>query len=337
MNIIKKVIYATLLSLSSLSLTNSIAFADGKADAEAACPGCHGVIINGIQAVGSGGRNCAQRTTNEWVATIERMNAKGCGVPAGSIYGIALYLGSDCSGCRTTSTTSSTSTSTSTSTTSTTTTTLYVDPFGYDMGVSVTGSTVYPIPFHSGSYSVSYTGTITNYGPGIGVADIIFKDPLNLGSSSISLSNCVATGRYGCRATLAAGEQATVTASVGSVGLGTDTLFYISLSDVSGDAMFETNSTNNSATLSLASPSTSTTTSTSSTTTSSTTTTTLCNTYVNGTTQYKYSGSGSCHSFANDDVTAAHIVRDQSYCKKHVSHFNNKGNHVHAYPHPACM
>ena len=238
-----------------------------------------------------------------------------------------------------TTTTSTTSTSTSTSTTSTTTTTLYVvgDPFGYDMGISVTGSTVYPIPFHSGSYSVSYTGTITNYGPGIGVADIIFKDPLNPGSSSISLSNCVATGMYGCRATLAAGEQATVTASVGSVGLGTDTLFYLSLSDVSGDTLFETNSTNNSATLSLASPSTSTTTSTSSTTTSSATTTTLCNPYVNGTTQYPYSGSGSCHSIANDDVTGLHIVRDQSYCKKHMSHFNSKGNHVHAYPHPMCM
>ena len=73
------------------------------------------------------------------------------------------------------------------------------------------------------------------------------------------------------------------------------------------------------------------------TTVATTTTTTLCNTVVNGTTQYPYSGSGSCHSFANDDVTGAHIVRDQSYCKKHISHFNSKGNHVHAYPHPACM
>ena len=80
------------------------------------------------------------------------------------------------------------------------------------------------------------------------------------------------------------------------------------------------------------------TTSTSTTTTvATTTTTTLCNAYVNGTTQYKYSGSGSCHSFALDLVTGAHIVRDQKYCRQHMTHFNSSGNHVHAYPHPACM
>ena len=68
-----------------------------------------------------------------------------------------------------------------------------------------------------------------------------------------------------------------------------------------------------------------------------TTTTTSCNAYVNGTTQFPYSGSGSCHSFANDDGTGLHVVRNESYCKKHMSHLNSKGNHVHAYPHPACM
>lgn len=88
--------------------------------------------------------------------------------------------------------------------------------------------------------------------------------------------------------------------------------------------------------------STSTTSSTSSTSISTTTTTTTtiptsCNTYVNGTTQYPYSGSGSCHGYENGDMSGLHIVRDESYCKKHMSHLNSKGNHVHAYPHPACM
>ena len=75
----------------------------------------------------------------------------------------------------------------------------------------------------------------------------------------------------------------------------------------------------------------------SSTTTASTTTTTLCNSYANGTTSYPYSGKGSCHSYVNDDMTGMHIVRDQGYCKKHANHVNSDGNHVHAYPHPACM
>lgn len=73
------------------------------------------------------------------------------------------------------------------------------------------------------------------------------------------------------------------------------------------------------------------------TTTTTTAPTTGCNTYVNGTSQYKYSGKGSCHSFAEDLVTGMHIVRDEEYCKKHVSHTNSKGNHVHSYPHPTCM
>ena len=77
--------------------------------------------------------------------------------------------------------------------------------------------------------------------------------------------------------------------------------------------------------------------STTATTVINTTTTTLCNTYVNGTTQYPYSGSGSCHGYANSDESGLHVVRDESYCKKHMSHLNRKGNHVHAYPHPACM
>ena len=89
----------------------------------------------------------------------------------------------------------------------------------------------------------------------------------------------------------------------------------------------------------IATTSTSTSSTTTSTTSTSTTTstTTLCNTYVNGTTQYPSSGKGSCHSFAIDDMSGEHIVRDQAYCKKHMSHFNSKGNHVHAYPHPMCM
>ena len=72
-------------------------------------------------------------------------------------------------------------------------------------------------------------------------------------------------------------------------------------------------------------------------TTTTTTAMTGCNTYVNGTTQYKYGGSGSCHGHGDDLVTGDHVVRDQKWCQKHMTHFNSKGNHTHTYPHPQCM
>ena len=330
MNIVKKTMMSVLFGLSVLGLTTSMSANALNANAEATCPGCHGVIIGTTQAVGSGGRKCLQRSVSEWLSAISKMKNKSCNVVAGTEQGMAEYLACvENPACSTSTTTTTTSSTTST----TSTTTLPPTTGDYDMGITLTGSTSYPIFDHPNSYGVSYNATITNHGPGIGVADIYFKDPVSIGYSSIYISNCVATGRYGCRATLASGAQATVTASTANVGLGTNTLFNIFLTDVLGDTLIETNSANNSASLSLASPPTST----SSSTTSSTTSTTLCNTYVNGTTQYPYSGSGSCHSFANDDVTGLHIVRDQSYCKKHMSHLNSRGNHVHAYPHPMCM
>ena len=74
-----------------------------------------------------------------------------------------------------------------------------------------------------------------------------------------------------------------------------------------------------------------TTTTTPPTTVATTTTTTLkCNTSVNSTTQYKYSGSGSCHD-------KDHQVNPERWCKKHAPHLNSNGSHVHAYPHPLCM
>ena len=70
---------------------------------------------------------------------------------------------------------------------------------------------------------------------------------------------------------------------------------------------------------------------TTSTTVAATTTTTLkCNTSVNGTTQYKYGGSGTCHD-------KDHLVNSESWCKKHALHLESNGSHAHAYPHPACM
>ena len=92
----------------------------GCNDANYYCVGCHGVIVNGIQAAGSGGRTCVQRTHTEWTATIEGMNGKGCGVPAANIAGIASYLANLAPIDTTTTTTSTTLITSSTSTTTTT-------------------------------------------------------------------------------------------------------------------------------------------------------------------------------------------------------------------------
>ena len=84
-----KTLISTVLAISAFGFAaNANAV---NADAEASCPGCHGVVINGIQAVGSGGgKNCDQRSEAAWIDTIDRMNAKNCG--ANNVAGIAKYL-----------------------------------------------------------------------------------------------------------------------------------------------------------------------------------------------------------------------------------------------------
>ena len=85
MNIIKKITISALLSLSAFGLTASLpAFADGASDAVMYCTVCHdGITVNGA-VIGGGAKLCAQRSTSEWITTIDRMNSKGCAVPAGS-------------------------------------------------------------------------------------------------------------------------------------------------------------------------------------------------------------------------------------------------------------
>ena len=332
MNIIKKVIYATLLSLSSFSLTTSLALADGKTDAEATCPGCHGVIINNIQAVGTGGRSCVQRTATEWEATINRMNGKGCGVPAGSIAGIASYLACVTfpSGiCMPTSTTSSTSTSTSTTSSSNTTTS------------STTTSTFFErcspwnqLYISANPTSLSFTATEGGAIP----ASQSLTVSASVNQSFLTASWSVGAVPAWLSISPTGGSQGStqVTASIISTqlspGVYTATIYFTARDgcpyDYAGTSLTVTFTID---------PSTSSTTTSSTSTVATTTTTTLCNSYVNGTTQFPYSGSGSCHGFAIDDMSGAHIVRDQAYCKKHMSHYNSKGNHVHAYPHPSCM
>ena len=330
MNIIKKVISAALLAFSTLGLTISpLAFADGKTDAEATCPGCHGIVINGIQAVGTGGRTCAQRSVAEWTATIDRMNAKGCWVPAGSIAGIANYLaglGSTTSSSSTTSSTSTSSTSSSSSTTtsSTTTTTffelcspwnkLYIGTYPTSLSFTATEGGTIPASQSLTVFASVNHSSLTVYWSAGGIPEWLSISPTGGFQGSTQ-------------------GTASITSTQLTAGVYTATIYFTARDscpyDMAGTSLPVTFTID---------PSTSTTTASSTTpTTSSTTSTTLCNTYVNGTTQYKYSGSGSCHSFANDDVSGLHIVRDQSYCKKHMSHFNSKGNHVHAYPHPMCM
>ena len=257
MNIIRKIIISALLSLAAIGLTTSLpAFADGASDAALYCSGCHaGLTVNGVM-IGAGSRACGQRTAAEWSTTIERMNGKGCGVPAGSIAGIASYL------------------------------------------AGLGGATVPPTTCYDtwGGTLISYNGTCptntTSIPPPICTNGSPYLDqPFFNGSTWTCVPALICYNPDGSSFGTYAGSCP---------------------------------------------PGTSTTPPTSATTTT-TTTTTLCNTYINGTTQFPYSGSGACHSFAIDDMSGAHIVRDQSYCKKHMSHFNSKGNHVHAYPHPACM
>ena len=120
---INKTMISALLAVSAFGLTASMSASALNADAEAACPGCHGVVINSIQAVGSGGRNCSQRSVSSWLSTISKMKGKGCKVVAGTEQGIADYLA--CVGnpaCTTTTTTATTASTTATTDTTTATT-----------------------------------------------------------------------------------------------------------------------------------------------------------------------------------------------------------------------
>ena len=219
-----KTLISTMLAITAFGFTASANAQN--ADAEASCPGCHGVVINGIQAVGSGGgKACGQRSEASWISTIDRMNGKNCG--AQNVAGIAKYLA----------------------------------------GIGLT-----PPP------TVAPTTTTTT----------TTRAPTTVAPTTVAPTTTTTTAAPGVTTTNTAGPMTTTTTT---------------------------------------------------TTVAATTTTTMssgCNTYVNGTTQYKYSGSGSCHGHS-DDGTGIHNVRDQNWCKKHMTHFNSSGNHTHAYPHPLCM
>ena len=122
---INKTMISALLAVSAFGLTASMgAYADGKSDAEAACPGCHGVIIGVTQAVGSGGRKCTQRSESAWISTFAKMKSKGCNVVSGTEAGMAAYLACvENPACGTTTTTTATTASTTATTASTTATT----------------------------------------------------------------------------------------------------------------------------------------------------------------------------------------------------------------------
>ena len=241
---INKTILSAVLATAALGLTaNANAV---NADAENSCPGCHGVVINGMQAVGSGGgKNCAPRSEAEWVVTIDRMNGKNCG--ASNVAGIAKYLfafGTTTNLGTTTTTTLPVTTTTTTTlpvTTTTTTTTTLPTTTTTTTTLPVTTTTTLPVTTTSTTTTVPVTTTTT--------------------TTPQTTNTTVAT---------------------------------------------------------------------------TTTTTSGCNTYVNGTTQYPYSGSGSCHGHG-DDGTGNHIVQNQKWCQKHVLHMNSSGSHAHAYPHPRCL
>ena len=320
MNIIKKFQFAawSVLFAAGLAVSSAV-YADGQSDVANYCSGCHGVTVNGVVVASDGAKNCLQRTATEWEATINRMNGKGCNTPPVSIAGMASYL----AGVGSTST--STLTTTSLTTTSSTTTTTWIErcnpmsSFGYSVSPS----------------SLSFTSTQGGPLPGSQLLSVWVLDngPAMASWAASNIPTWLSISPAG------GGEGAPydVIASVNTTQLSAGV--YTAIINFNFfDGCYRHGALTVTVTFNI-DPSTSTTntSTTSTTTTSSTPTTTLCNTYVNGTTQYPYSGSGSCHGFAIDDMSGAHIVRDQSYCKKHMSHFNSKGNHVHSYPHPMCM
>ena len=138
---------------------------------------------------------------------------------------------------------------------------------------------------------------------------------------------------------VASGDVNLVAAYLATVGVTTATTTTTTATTATPTTTTATTATPTTTTATTATATTTTATTATPTTTTTTTSTTMmgCNTYVNGTTQYKYMGTGSCHSFAEDLVTGLHIVRDQTYCQQHMRHENSRGNHVHTYPHPQCM
>ena len=62
------------------------------------CTSCHdGLTVTsaaGSVVIGGGVRPAPQRSFADWVNTVNRMNDKGCGVPAGAVTSIANYLAS---------------------------------------------------------------------------------------------------------------------------------------------------------------------------------------------------------------------------------------------------
>ena len=373
MNIIKKITISALLSLSVFGLTASLpALADGASDAALYCTGCHnGLTVNGPMVftpivVGGGSMACLQRSVADWVSTINRMNGKGCGVPSHLINGIASYLNNGwfqmlcyypngtsfpnsgdlpcppgtsntppptCSNglptyvggsgyqwwqgtwvCPSTTTSSTTSTSSSTTSSTTTTTVFKCSPYYFSDSPS----------------SLSFTATQGGGLPTSQSLSISFYNYLQIPQWSV-----ISAPAWLSVTPMNGSGSAGLTVSIPSTQLapGVYTGFIDFSSSTLGCHIYIKNSVPVSFTVE---PTVTTSTSTT-TTVATTTTTTLCNPYVNGTTQHKYSGSGSCHSFALDLVTGAHIVREQKYCRQHMTHFNSSGNHVHAYPHPACM
>ena len=121
---INKTMISALLAVSAFGLTASMAAYATKADAEASCPGCHGVVIGGIQAAGVGGRNCSQRSESAWLSTISKMKSKGCNVVSGTEASMAAYfacVGNPACGIITTTTTTTKTTASTTASTASTT------------------------------------------------------------------------------------------------------------------------------------------------------------------------------------------------------------------------
>ena len=379
MNTMKKMLLSVLLALSALGLTASFsAFADGMSDVNIYCAGCHGLVVNGTVIAG-GGKSCSNRGYQGWVDTINRMNGKGCGVPAANVAGIATYL-----------------------------TSLEISPltcyYAYGTSFISTGTTcpsgtsttpppfcVWGLPTYDGATWVCpaercnpmyppsstprgcinevrcYSSTGSSWYlmsppcPSIAPAHIppptcanglpswdgsAWTCPIDTSSTTTTTTSTTSTST----------TSSTTTTTVplmlicyitgyygGNCPLGS---FPVQLGIFTVCSTTDNIGTCPSGTTAISPPgcinqppmwngsgwSCSTTTSSSTTTTSTTTTTTplKCNTSVNGTTQYKYSGSGTCHD-------KDHLVNRESWCKKHAPHLDSNGSHAHAYPHPACM
>ena len=115
-----KTVSWALIGFSTFALSvGSSAHASGQSDTQMYCTGCHDGVIVGGNMVGGGNKNCGNRGYQGWVSTINKMNGKGCGVPASATPGMATYLT-----CLETGTTSSCSGGTATTTTPMTTTTM---------------------------------------------------------------------------------------------------------------------------------------------------------------------------------------------------------------------